>query len=206
MEPRLESLAKMGGINAGGRFNTHTHNNSGQVPRHTHTHTHTHTHPRALQPRQGPFRAGGAPSPSALFSCTFPMGSCYYAQVGRRRVFGCAEQTSDTGTRPSWWFVRRSRLVPQPFFTTIPNPTCTVVLALQVPWNLPCLLAFPSSTYPVVFALQVLGVVDTGVRCHGIWNLCGGCCFSRQCWTGLSPLSPSISGLHFLPPPKWSWV
>jgi hypothetical protein len=178
----------------------------GREPR-PHTHTHTHTRLRALQPRQGPFQAGGAPSPSALFSCTFPMGSCYYVQVGRRRVFGCAEKTSDTGHgRHGGGSCGDRDLSHSLFFTTIPNPTCTVVLSLQVPWNLPCLLAFPSSTYPVVFTLQVSGVVDTGVRCHGIWNLCGGCCFSRQCWTGLSPLSPSISGLHFLPPPKWSWV
>ena len=96
------------------------------------------------------------------------MGSCYYVQVGRRRVFGCAEKTSDTGTRPSWWFVRRSRLVPQPFFTTIPNPTCTVVLTLQVSWNLPL-----SSGIPKFYVS--CGIRSTGVRCRGY-----GCPVSRN--------------------------
>ena len=122
--------------------------------------THTHTHTRALQPRQGPFRAGGAPSPSALFSCTFPMGSCYYVRVGRRRVFGCAEKTSDMGTQPSWWFVQRSRVVPQPFFYNISKAYmyCGTYSTGVLEFAL-------SSGIPKFYVS--CGIRSTGVRCCG---------------------------------------
>ena len=107
---------------------------------------------------------------------------------------------------------------PTAFFTTIPNVTCTVVLHYR---RHGISLFYGNPKFYVSCGICATGVrcrgygcqvswnlesVDTSVWYHGIWNLCGTCCFSRQCWMGFSPLSPGISGPHFPPSSKWSWV
>ena len=143
MEPRLESLAKMGGINAGGQL-----------------HTHTHTHTPGVASSAGVSGPGGAPP--FLHSPLAPFLWVWACLTMRESAGGASSEVRrpviwDTAMA---WFVRRSRLTPQPFFTTIPSSTCTALLPLRVSGNLPLPLVIPSSTHLVVLR-------ETGVRCGG---------------------------------------
>jgi hypothetical protein len=145
--------------------------------------------------------SGPGRAPPFLHSPLAPFLWVWACLTMRESAGGASSEVRRPVIRDTAIAVVRSEIetYPTAFFTTIPSSTRTALLVLRMLGNLPLPSVIPSSTHLVVLVIQVSGVVDTGVRCQGIWNLCGVCCFYGQCWMCLSPLSPGISGLHFPP-------